>query len=213
MDLNSDGKITIDEYLDGALGRGWSVVSTEADTFSVDFEGEWHGKGCNKGTIYKLRFKMRAGEEGCALWGGADGGSAEEAQRQAEGVMTARGGAAVGDEVAVFGLVQWTPHVKPAHGLPNGWSCPDDETKKIGNVELDDGTTVEMRQNANPASRNAMRGVEHLCGWYSPSTGHLCVAGTRLGEANTGAPVWPTQQCPQGHTMEVATLLPKRCYT
>jgi len=184
MDLNSDGKITIDEYLDGALGRGWSVLSVEPDTFSVDFEGEWHGKGGNKGSIYKLRFKMRAGEEGCSLWG-ADGGSAD-AQRQAEDVITARGGAAVGDEVAVFGLVQWEPMIKPAHGLPNGWSCESEGIVKNCDVELDDGTKIELRQNTDSASRKAMRGVEHLCGWYSPSTGRLSVAGTHLGEDNSG---------------------------
>ena len=36
------------------------------------------------------------------------------AQRQAEAVLTERGGDLVGDEFAVFGQCTWTPHVKPA---------------------------------------------------------------------------------------------------
>ena len=48
-------------------------------------------------------------------------------------------------------------------------------------IEMEDGTKVELWQNLDRASRNAMRGVEHLCGLYSPSNGRLIVAGTHLG--------------------------------
>jgi len=133
---------------------------------------------------------MRAGEEGRSLWNvSAEERALEEAvviaQGQAEQVIDERGGALVGDEVAVFGQVLWTPNVKPAQGLPYGWKCgKHEQMRETGKVAMSDGSKVDIWQNLDKESRHALRGVEFICGLFSPSTGRLSVAGTHLNEAN-----------------------------
>lgn len=168
------------EQLGARDGAVFSIQYLRA-LFHIDFDGKWIGHDADEGYVYDVRLTVCGGEHGENLWHGTDEPfrnnsdmqipkeTLEEMQAQpadkrvgghriatngAAGILADRGGAC-GDEIMVGGALQWYVDAAPE-------SQPWNELETI------------QRQ----------RGIEHVCGSYSPSARRLVVVGTHKANTN-----------------------------